>query len=247
MSTNPYQTPEGQLTTDDNAVEEVKFFSPSSRINRLRYWAHSMLFTLAMFAVFFVIGLLGFYGSVTVAIVLGVIAYIAMIAFSFILMIQRLHDLNKTGWMSLLCLIPLANIYLLVLLIFFKGTEGRNNYGLQTPPNKTWHWVLALSFVALFFIGGILAAIALPAYQDYVQRAQSFESSYDSQDDSGYPSEYTTDGAVDDTLFSDEALEDGISYETPEEEIVDDEVVEAVEDDASSETDSTEMRSETPQ
>ena len=246
MSTNPYQTPEGQLTTDDQAVGEVKFFSPSSRINRLRYWAHSMLFTFAMFGVLFVIGLLGFYVSMTVAIVLGVIAYAAMIAFSFILMIQRLHDLNKTGWMSLLAIIPLANIYLIVLLIFFKGTEGRNNYGLQTPPNKTWHWVLALSFPVLMFVMGILAAIALPAYQDYVESAQGFDPTYDSQDATAYPSEYTSDGAVEDTMFRDEALEDGVSYETVEEEIVD-EVVDNIEDEASSEIDSTEMKSETPQ
>lgn len=242
MSTNPYQTPEGQLTTDDQAVGEIKFFSPSSRINRLRYWAHSMLFTFAMIGVFVAIGLLATFVSNTVGIVLGVIAYIVMIVFSFILMIQRLHDLNKTGWMSLLCLIPFANIYLLVILIFFKGTEGRNNYGLQTPPNKTWHWVLALSMPVLVAVIGILAAIALPAYQDYVNRAQGLDSSYNSQDSDAYPSEYTDDGAVEDTTFSDEALEDGISYETPEEEIIEDDVIDAVEAEVIEETDS-----ETPQ
>lgn len=238
MSTNPYQTPEGQLTTDDQAVGEIKFFSPASRINRLRYWAHSMLFSFAMIGVLLVIGLLASFVSSTLGIVLAVIVYLAMIVFSFILMIQRLHDLNKTGWLSLLCIIPFANLYLLVLLIFFKGTEGRNNYGLQTPPNKTWHWVLALSMPVLFAIIGILAAIALPAYQDYVNRAQGFDSSYNSQDADVYPSEYTEDGAVDDAMFSDEALEDGISYETPEDEIIeDDAAVEAdVIEDADSET-----------
>lgn len=238
MSTNPYQTPEGQLTTDDQAVGEIKFFSPASRINRLRYWAHSMLFSFAMIGVLLVVGLLASFVSSTLGIVLAVIVYLAMIVFSFILMIQRLHDLNKTGWLSLLCIIPFANLYLLVLLIFFKGTEGRNNYGLQTPPNKTWHWVLALSMPVLFAIIGILAAIALPAYQDYVNRAQGFDSSYNSQDADVYPSEYTEDGAVDDAMFSDEALEDGISYETPEDEIIeDDAAVEAdVIEDADSET-----------
>ena len=219
MSTNPYQTPTGQLTTDDFAVGEIKFFSPSSRINRLRYWAHSMLFIFAMIGVFLVVGLVASLASITLGIVLAVIVYFAMLVFSFILIIQRLHDLNKTGWMSLLAIIPLANIYLFILLIFFKGTEGRNNYGLQTPPNKAWHWVLALSFPVLFFVIGILAAVALPAYQNYVERAQGVGSSYNSQD-SAYPSEYTEDGAIEDTMFSDEALEDGISYEAVEEEII---------------------------
>lgn len=161
--------------------------------------------------------------------------------FSFILMIQRLHDLNKTGWMSLLCLIPFANIYLLVILIFFKGTEGRNNYGLKTPPNKTWHWVMAYSWIFIVILG-IAAAIALPAYQNYVMRAQGLDPSYNSQDSDTYPSEYTEDGAVEDTTFSDEALEDGISYETQEEEIIEDEVIDAVEAEVIEETDS-----ETPQ
>lgn len=251
MSTNPYQTPEGQLTTDDQAVGEINFFSPSSRINRLRYWAHSMLFTFAMLCVFAVIGLVAALASTTLAIVLGVIAYIAIFVFGFILLIQRLHDLNKTGWMSLLILVPFANIYLVVLLVFFKGTEGRNNYGLQTPPNKTWHWILALSLPVLMFVLGILAAIALPAYQDYLTRAQEAESSYTSPESETYPSEYEEGGAIEDNTFSDEAIEDGISYETPEEEIIDDEVIDEAEAELIEEVESTDAEStetqETPQ
>jgi uncharacterized membrane protein YhaH (DUF805 family) len=252
VSTNPYQTPEGQLTTDDQAVGEIRFFSPSSRINRLRYWAHSMLFTYAMLGVFIVIGLVAALVSTTLAIVLGVIAYIVMVVFSFILIIQRLHDLNKTGWMSLLAIVPLANIYLIVLLIFFKGTEGRNDYGLQTPPNKTWHWVLAFSFPVLMVVSGVLAAISIPAYQDYVKRAQEAESSYTSPGTDAYPSEYTEDGAIEDKAFSDEAIEDGVSYDAPEEEIIEDDAVDAaeaevIEDTESVESEATDTESETPQ
>lgn len=205
MSSNPYQTPEGQLTHDDQAYGEIKFFSPSSRINRLRYWAHSMLFTFAAIGVFIIIALVAAVLSQTLALILGVITYVAMVVYSFILMIQRLHDLNKSGWMSLLAIVPLANIYLIVLIIFFKGTEGRNDYGLQTPPNKTWHWIMALSFPALMIAIGILAAIALPAYQSYVERAQGFDSSYDSQD--AYPD------AGADYLQSDEMTDEGLESE----------------------------------
>jgi hypothetical protein len=184
-----------------------------------------MLFTIAMIGVFFVAGLVAVVVGEFVGLGIAAIGYLAMFIFSFILIIQRLHDLNKTGWMSLLILIPLANIYLLVLLIFFKGTEGRNNYGLQTPPNKTWHWVLAFSWLFILVLG-IVAAVSLPAYQNYVQRAQGFDSSYESQDTDSYPSEYTEEGAADDNMFSDEAIEDGVSYDAQEEEIIEDEVIE---------------------
>ncbi|MDF3013828.1 MAG: hypothetical protein K0Q78_2032, partial [Cellvibrio sp.] len=78
----------------------------------------------------------------------------------------------------------------------------------------------------LMVVLGILAAISLPAYQSYLDAAQSADSSYTAPDSDTFPSEYTEDGAIEDTRFSDDAIEDGISYETPEEEAVDDEVVE---------------------
>lgn len=241
MSTNPYQTPEGQLTTDDQAVGEINFFSPSSRINRLRYWAHGALFAIAFYAILAVGGGLFAFVSPWVGVPIMAVAYIGLMVFSVIVMIQRLHDLNKTGWMWLLALVPFANIYLLVILIFFKGTPGRNNYGLQTPPNKTWHWVVALGFPALALV--LILAVALPAYNQYMQAAQQdFSGQYDQSQTDTYPSEYTEDGAVEDTTFSDEALEDGISYETPEEEIIEDEVIDAAEAEVIEETDS-----ETPQ
>jgi uncharacterized membrane protein YhaH (DUF805 family)/Tfp pilus assembly major pilin PilA len=207
--TNPYQTPEGQLTDDDQAYAEVKFFSPGARVNRLRYWAHGMLLSLILYPVMGIGGFLYSASTVAGTIVIGA-AYIALVVGSVIIMIQRLHDLNKSGWMSLLFLVPLANIYLIVLLIFFKGTPGRNDYGLQTPPNKTWHWLLALIMPFVFFLG-IVAAIALPAYQDYMNRAKAQQSLQ--QDTQSY--EYTDESAY----STDEAYpSEDSGYESPVEE-----------------------------
>lgn len=241
MSTNPYQTPEGKLATDDQAVGEITFFSPSSRINRLRYWAHGALFAIAFYALLAVGAALMAVVSPYAGIPIMAIAYIGLMVFSVIVMIQRLHDLNKTGWMWLLALVPLANIYLFVILVFFKGTPGRNNYGLQTPPNKTWHWVVALGFPVVALV--LILAFALPAYNQYMQAMQQdFSGQYDQSQTDAYPSEYTEEGAVEDTTFSDEAIEDGVSYETVEEEVIEDDAIDAVETEVIEETES-----ETPQ
>ena len=214
MSTNPYQTPEGQLTTDDQPVGEIKFFSPSSRINRLRYWAHGALFAFAFYALIAVGAALMALVSPWVGIPILAVAYIGLIVFSVIVMIQRLHDLNKTGWFSLLAFVPLANIYLLVILIFFKGTPGRNNYGLQTPPNQTWHWVVALGFPVVALVA--LIAFAIPAYNQYLEAAQG---QYDESQSDIYSSEDGTavETTTDETVYSEEATEDGSSYESVEE------------------------------
>lgn len=236
--TNPYQTPEGQLTDDDQAYGEIKFFSPGSRINRLRYWAHGMLLALAFYP-FMGIGLALTLGVSPIAgSVVLFVSYIFLIAGSFIIMIQRLHDLNKSGWMSLLALVPLANIYLIVLLIFFKGTPGRNDYGLQTPPNKTWHWVLAL-IMPIVAVIGIVAAIALPAYQDFQARTKAAQSS---QQDA-YPSEYTdeTTYPTDEAAYpaEDSGYESSIEEEMPLEDTADEDTIDeesAIMDEAESDT-----------
>lgn len=43
---------------------------------------------------------------------------------------KRWHDRNKSGWWSLIMLVPIiGGIWMLVELGFLRGTEGANNYG----------------------------------------------------------------------------------------------------------------------
>ncbi|MEA2491566.1 MAG: hypothetical protein QOH21_3358, partial [Acidobacteriota bacterium] len=97
-----------------------------------------------------------------------VVGYIAMIVVSIMLTIQRSHDFNMSGWISLLALVPLVNL----MFWFIPGTDGTNRFGAKTPPNSGLVLV-GLWIVPLLFIGGIIAAISIPAYQDYVKRAQT--------------------------------------------------------------------------
>lgn len=45
------------------------------------------------------------------------------------LTVRRLHDLNHSGWLSLLFAIPIVNGLLAIYLFCFKGTTGTNKYG----------------------------------------------------------------------------------------------------------------------
>ncbi len=54
---------------------------------------------------------------------------------------------------------------------FIPGTDGPNRFGAKTPPNSVLVLIVVWLFPALF-IGGIVAAVAIPAYSDYVKRAQ---------------------------------------------------------------------------
>ena len=48
---------------------------------------------------------------------------------SLTLIIRRWHDLGKSGWFTLLLLIPLLNFLVMLYLWFVRGTAGPNTYG----------------------------------------------------------------------------------------------------------------------
>lgn len=107
--------------------------------------------------------------SISLLFIVGIF-YIVLIYFSFIFSIRRLHDRNHSGWLSLLILAPFLNLFFILYLIFAPGTPGSNNYGAPHI-TKTWEKVLGWMYFLIFPLG-ILAAIAIPAYQNYVDRAQ---------------------------------------------------------------------------
>jgi uncharacterized membrane protein YhaH (DUF805 family) len=196
MSNNPYQTPAGQLETDDDqAFGEVSFFDPAGRINRLRYWAHTMVLLFGTLLVGGIIaGIMSFVSSSLGMGILG-ITYVVMIVFSFIVTIQRLHDMNYSGWLSILLLIPLASFILWIMLIAIPSTPGRNRFGLQPPPNKTWHWIagLVMPIVTVVATVGLLAAIAIPQYQRYVEKSKAAQEQSYEYEQTAEDSYYTDD------------------------------------------------------
>ena len=153
--------------------------SPSGRFGRLSYLGWNMLMS---FSILIIIGIIAAFspglladpttmtGSSMLATVLIGIAYIVLLYFSFVFTIRRLHDRNHIGWLSLLILVPGINLVFMLYLIFAKGDDRSNQYGPRRNA-KGWEKVLAWFYILIFPLA-ILAAIALPAYQDYVTRAQ---------------------------------------------------------------------------
>ncbi len=50
---------------------------------------------------------------------------------SFAVAIRRLHDVGKSGWFSVSLLLSVVGIVWLLILLFSKGTQGENKYGLN--------------------------------------------------------------------------------------------------------------------
>ena len=172
-SASPYSPPQTDLLTNQEEFGPIKILTAKGRIGRLRYIAYTIgvslfvyLVTMAVVAMVAVgaesspeqVG-----GAVLVVMVLG---YGAMLLINVLLTIQRSHDFNTTGWLSLVLLLPLVPL----IFWFIPGSEGANRFGPPPPPNKGAA-VAVVVILLVLVVGAILAAIAIPAYQEYVARA----------------------------------------------------------------------------
>lgn len=98
------------------------------------------------------------------------LAGIALVIWGIRVNVLRLHDFNRSGWWLLLTLIPYVGVVVNIVLALWPGHAEENDYG---PKPRRGNMVLAIALTVLTFIGvGVIAAVALPAYQDYVKRAQ---------------------------------------------------------------------------
>ncbi|MFV0455101.1 MAG: DUF805 domain-containing protein [Pseudomonas sp.] len=168
-ATHPYATPRAQVAEPMPAYGELRAFSLQGRIGRLRYLAWSMTLSVAALALLAVAGI-GF----AISQVLGVVLF-AMIGIGFVVVsvqigVQRLHDIGWSGWFLLLNLVPAVGSFFPLVMLLYPGQADANRFGPPQPPNSRAVKILAALWLLVPVIG-ILAAIALPAYQQYLYRA----------------------------------------------------------------------------
>jgi len=167
---SPYSTPQSDLGESRAEVGELKVLTTNGRIGRVRYlgWTMGMI----------LLGLLAYTiaaGAMALSPIIGGILMIPVgigaLVISVMIGVQRLHDIGWSGWLWLLNFVPLVGSVFALLMLVVPGTPTANRYGPPPPPNSGG--VIALAWSCLLVpVIGILAAISLPAYQDYTERAQ---------------------------------------------------------------------------
>lgn len=166
---HPYTPPEADLSENSGFEKtyDPKIFSMTGRLGRMRYIVYQTLVSWAYLAVaaavvsVFVL-LFGPSGDKSTGMMMAVgflvlLLYIPLIGIAFVFAKRRLHDLNQTGWMSVLLLVPFVNLVMYLYLMFAPGVKGSNNYGPAPAENQKWvkigAWVLvALTVLSLAFL-----------------------------------------------------------------------------------------------
>ena len=128
----------------------------SWRFNRKKFWLYPIwMFLLVFIELFLLLTLINFilwnqnisvimWLSISkISFIISNIWYLFILYIWILTYIKRLHDLNKSGWMSILLLIPFINIYIIIICGFLKWTVGKNQYW-EDPlgQNKVNKWNL---------------------------------------------------------------------------------------------------------
>ena len=118
-------------SADKEAVFKELFFTSAGRLNRKSYIYRNFFLSFVLNIIRIILAVLAAYidalellftGLLYVSGIFGFVAGIMMLA-------RRLHDLDLSGWWMLLLCVPLVNILFYIYILFFKGTEGQNQYG----------------------------------------------------------------------------------------------------------------------
>ena len=169
---NPYQAPQAAVTEAEGETQPVRLFAVSGRMGRLRYVAYSVFLWIVGAFVSGILSAVLMPVSTAAGAIGALLPWLAILVLGFMLTIQRCHDFNTSGWLSLLMMVPLVNL----IFWFIPGSDGPNKYGPPTPPNGAAVIVGAIAVpVVLIGFVGIVAAVAIPAYGDYTHRARISE------------------------------------------------------------------------
>ena len=178
---NPYSAPDASLETGQEEFYQPKIFSFRGRIGRLRYMAYGVCTYLILLVIFMPLmggtmlmgGAMAIPGeagmSMIVMLAMGVF-YIGILLLSVAFAKRRLNDLNRSGWWMLVFIVPLVNLLMTIYVLLFPGSKEANDFGPPAVANSLGVKILGWLFPVIILLG-IVAAIAIPVYQDYISRA----------------------------------------------------------------------------
>ena len=107
---------------------------------------------------------------------MGGVYSLAVLIPAFAVSVRRLHDTDRSGWWLLIELIPIIGGLVLLIFMVQDSQPGENQYGPNPKPDNEGgsnsDVLIAVAVIVFIVVIGILAAIAIPAYQAYVERAK---------------------------------------------------------------------------
>ena len=117
-----------------------KYANGKGRAGRAEYFGFGFTVTLLLMLFGGVVG--GIFGAMgktpeESSVTIGIMVRVFQLAFvvpGWCVAIRRCHDMGKSGWLSILLIVPLVNLIFVLVLLFTPGQAFPNEYGL--PPQR---------------------------------------------------------------------------------------------------------------
>lgn len=101
----------------------------NGRARRKEYWFFTLFNIIVAFVLGFADGMFGtFYPNAGIGLLGGLYALAVLIP-GIAVMVRRLHDTNRSGWMALLLIIPLIGPIIIIVFMCLDSTPGENKFG----------------------------------------------------------------------------------------------------------------------
>ncbi len=105
------------------------FTSTEGRIGRLSYWMGVLAIAVITLVSMFIDVFLGTISDQGYGLVSGIVTLIMIFPW-IMLYAKRWHDRDKSGWWTLILLVPvIGSLWMLIECGFLKGTDGPNRFG----------------------------------------------------------------------------------------------------------------------
>lgn len=101
------------------------------RSTRAQFWLFTLVLGIILIACSILDVLLGF--DKQGALVITGFVYVGHLLPLLAVTVRRLHDIDRTGWWMLLCLVPLAGVVMLIVFACLPSTAGVNRFGPSRP------------------------------------------------------------------------------------------------------------------
>ena len=103
------------------------FSSFKGRLNRKPFFLRQLILGLFALPISMIIRVPPVFGLQIFLMGLVVGTVISVLIFAQV--VKRLHDVDKSGWYSLILFVPLINIAAILALLLLEGSRGTNQYG----------------------------------------------------------------------------------------------------------------------
>lgn len=101
-----------------------KYAQFSGRSRRKEYWLYTLFYVVITFLTFYVDALMG-EGEGVLSLLLWLLLLVPGVA----VIVRRLHDIDRSGWWSLILVIPLIGPIVILVFMCLDGTSGNNRFG----------------------------------------------------------------------------------------------------------------------